>query len=114
MNADRRMGSKPPDFQFLACSGDTAEDVLANQVPAMKQELQMVTVSAGGNDVGLVDLLNYCIYQFGDTSLGAFDVKCNQLLDQSAEKIKKELPAKLARLYTAVQKKLAPGGTVYV
>ena len=55
-NADRK-------FQFLGCSGAVTTDVIAKQIPLMKPA-QLVTVSTGGNDALLADILNWCVYQW--------------------------------------------------
>jgi hypothetical protein len=49
--------------QFLACSGAKTGDVL-KQIPALEQDIDLLTISAGGNDIGLSPILNNCVYQF--------------------------------------------------
>ena len=56
---------KDRDFKFLACSGVEADHVLKKQIPKLSDaSLDMATLSIGGNDVGLKDLLNACVYQW--------------------------------------------------
>jgi lysophospholipase L1-like esterase len=50
--------------QFLACSGATSTEILDKQVPALTNNLDLLTISAGGNDIGLTPILSNCIYQF--------------------------------------------------
>jgi hypothetical protein len=50
-------------MQYLACSGALVPDVTSKQVPKMNKA-QLITVSAGGNDANLAEILNYCIYQW--------------------------------------------------
>jgi hypothetical protein len=50
-------------FQYLACSGATAPEILSKQVPKM-QKSHLVTLHAGGNDAHLATILNYCVYQW--------------------------------------------------
>jgi lysophospholipase L1-like esterase len=50
--------------QFLACTGATTTMMLATQVPQLAKNLDLLTISGGGNDVGLTFILNDCIYQF--------------------------------------------------
>jgi hypothetical protein len=50
--------------QFLACSGATSTEILQKQIPALENDLDLLTISAGGNDIGLTPILSNCIYQF--------------------------------------------------
>ncbi|KAI4923240.1 uncharacterized protein J4E92_007996 [Alternaria infectoria] len=50
--------------QFLACSGSTSTEILETQIPALQNNLDLLTISAGGNDIGLTPILSNCIYQF--------------------------------------------------
>jgi lysophospholipase L1-like esterase len=50
--------------QFLACSGATSTEILEKQVPALNPNLDLLTISAGGNDIGLTPILSDCVYQF--------------------------------------------------
>ncbi|KAI9877135.1 MAG: hypothetical protein M1830_004710 [Pleopsidium flavum] len=63
INNDPSLGQGNRKFQNFACSGHTTLDVLNKQLSTLDKP-QMVTVSAGGNDVGLADILNHCIYQW--------------------------------------------------
>ena len=50
--------------QFLSCSGADSTEILDKQVPALKDNIDLLTISAGGNDIGLTPILSNCIYQF--------------------------------------------------
>ncbi|KAF2868500.1 SGNH hydrolase-type esterase domain-containing protein [Massariosphaeria phaeospora] len=50
--------------QFLACSGASSTEILDKQVPALGPDIDLLTISAGGNDIGLTPILSNCIYQF--------------------------------------------------
>jgi lysophospholipase L1-like esterase len=50
--------------QFLSCSGATSTEILFKQIPALQSNLDLLTISAGGNDIGLTPILSNCIYQF--------------------------------------------------
>lgn len=50
--------------QFLACTGAKSGEILQNQVPMLENGIDFLTISAGGNDIGLTPILNNCIYQF--------------------------------------------------
>ncbi len=50
-------------FQFIACTGDTSNDVVTKQISTLADSsLDLVTVSAGGNDVGFRSVLEACVY----------------------------------------------------
>jgi len=59
-----RAQPKPHTHQFLACSGSTSTDVLETQIPALDDNLDLLTSSAGGNYISLTPILSNCIYQF--------------------------------------------------
>jgi lysophospholipase L1-like esterase len=50
--------------QSLACSGADTTEILTKQVPILDTNLNLITISAGGNDIGLTPILSDCIYQF--------------------------------------------------
>jgi lysophospholipase L1-like esterase len=59
------LGSNPHrTHQFLSCSGATSTEILEKQVPALHPNLDLLTISAGGNDIGLTPILSDCVYQF--------------------------------------------------
>ena len=47
-------------LNFQACSGATTTDVINNQVSALNSGTNLVTVTAGGNDLGFTSLLVNC------------------------------------------------------
>ncbi|KAK4198547.1 hypothetical protein QBC40DRAFT_308196 [Triangularia verruculosa] len=66
VNQDSRIGDPSGrNFQFLSCSGAVMKDVLDKQIPQLDNNQDAITLSIGGNDVGLVSLLNSCIFQMG-------------------------------------------------
>ncbi|KAH7015990.1 SGNH hydrolase-type esterase domain-containing protein [Macrophomina phaseolina] len=109
LQAYRGMPSPKPQFEFLSCSGATAPQILEQQVSALGNGYDMIVVSAGGNDVGLSDILNRCIYQW----LPGRDSDCQGQLDRTVALIRGALPNNLAALAQALGPKLGPGGFVY-
>ncbi|EKJ76429.1 hypothetical protein FPSE_03428 [Fusarium pseudograminearum CS3096] len=66
INQDDRIGDPSKrKFQFLSCSGAVMKDVVDKQIPEMESGQDAITLSIGGNDVGLINLLNSCIFQMG-------------------------------------------------
>lgn len=69
-------------------------------------------VSAGGNDIGLVDILNDCI--FGWKVVGYSSDRCDKTLAKTQSLIDNELPGSLDNLLTAAKAKLTPTtGRIY-
>ncbi|TDZ68230.1 Lipase 1 [Colletotrichum trifolii] len=100
--------SPPAQFDFLACSGATTPKVLRDQVPELDSDYDFITVSTGGNDVGLTSILNSCIFQWNPFT------DCEKDLRKSADKIRDKLPGNLDSLYSALKTKVKPGRKIYV
>ncbi|KAF2870443.1 SGNH hydrolase-type esterase domain-containing protein [Massariosphaeria phaeospora] len=99
-------------FTYLSCSGAVSKDMLANQIPKVPDGQDVITISAGGNDVGLADILNHCIFQWLSTYP---TVLCNAVqLTKTDGLIDTDLPGNLDALLAAAKTKLTPGGTMYV
>lgn len=66
INASPSLGdSTGRTFQYYACSGAITTDVTTKQIPSLMTPLpQMVTLTIGGNDANLKDILRACIYQW--------------------------------------------------
>ncbi len=110
MNEDERLGpSGERNFRHLACSGATSEEVLEKQVKDLEGGQQMITVSAGGNDVGFSGIVMDCIYQVRGLPTEA----CDKALDETENKIENVLFDNLSRLGKALAEKLDGGGIYY-
>ncbi|KAF2433862.1 hypothetical protein EJ08DRAFT_42103 [Tothia fuscella] len=65
LNADGMMGENPDRvFQYPGCAGAEINDIKDKQVPKIQGIPQVVTISAGGNDANLVNIINNCIFQW--------------------------------------------------
>jgi hypothetical protein len=107
---DDRFGSNPNrTFQYLACSGVKSTDVLKKQVPHLKPGLDLITLSAGGNDVALGDVLDACIFQWRHGS----SVQCEMALNRSQTLIDTILTPNVEALLDALTEKLSPAGSIY-
>jgi lysophospholipase L1-like esterase len=98
--------------QFLACSGATSTEILEKQVPSLKDNLDLLTISAGGNDIGLTPILSDCVYQF---YMSASDA-CEKSMASARAKIanKTELYKNVTDLISAAQPKMNPDrGVIY-
>ncbi|KAI9671168.1 MAG: hypothetical protein M1817_003675 [Caeruleum heppii] len=111
INAASGLGlSNTRRFQWLACSGAKMPDILSNQVPRLKSP-QLVTISGGGNDADLANVLNYCVYQWSAIFLWS----CEGILADARAKIEHESFSKnMDTLLTAVKGRLNhPSNRIY-
>jgi lysophospholipase L1-like esterase len=99
--------------QFLACSGSSTSMILADQIPKLQDDsIDLLTISAGGNDIGLTPVLNSCVYQF----YMAGEAQCEDAIQEARSSI--EDPARLYTNITAVLEaskfKLGKDGVIVV
>ena len=91
-------------FTDVTCSGAVTDDVLANQVPALSPQTDVVTITIGGNDIGMGQQVSTC--------LTSGDQACAQTIQQ----FETDLPTYLAKIdqtYAAIRQ-AAPHAQVYV
>ena len=79
--------------RFVACSGATTEDVLADQVDALDPQIDLVTITIGGNDLNVSALPSAC--GSGQTA------ECKAAVTTSVALLN-TLPHKLERTYKAI------------
>ncbi|KAL8734324.1 MAG: hypothetical protein Q9166_001522 [cf. Caloplaca sp. 2 TL-2023] len=70
-------GKKP---QYLSNPDATISQVSSYQVPKLLKNTNFVTLSAGANDIGLVQILDACVYNF----IGSASLNCAKLLKDAA------------------------------
>ncbi|KAF2495751.1 SGNH hydrolase, partial [Lophium mytilinum] len=101
---DERLGTNQygRSWQNVACSGATAVDVTKKQIPAITGQQNFITLSAGGNDVGLVSILNDCIFQWKLVSAD----RCAKTIQETQDKINNDLPDILDQLLHDAKEKL--------
>ncbi|MFE2133640.1 SGNH/GDSL hydrolase family protein, partial [Streptomyces sp. NPDC059466] len=93
-------------FVEASCSGATTADIRNQQVPRLTQDATLVTVQAGGNDVGFVSVLANCILTLDDKD-------CVTGVDQAKATATSVLPGALAQTYAAIRQG-APDAQVVV
>lgn len=101
------LGNNPNrTHQFLACSGATSTEILEQQMPSLKPNIDLLTISAGGNDIGLTPILSNCIYQFYMSAPDA----CESSITSARAKIanETELYKNVTDLIAAAQHKMNP------
>ena len=98
--------------QFLSCSGQTSTEILESQIPALATDLDLLTISAGGNDIGLSPILSNCVYQFYMAS----EEDCRKSIHEAATRIATgELHTNITKLIAAALPKMNPAhGIIYV
>ncbi|KAM7217616.1 SGNH hydrolase-type esterase domain containing protein [Rhypophila decipiens] len=140
VNQDPRLGdTSGRSFEFKACSGAVSKDVIEQQIPSLSDGQQAILLSIGGNDAGLVDLLNQCVFQWGvfnpeQVALGKIAAEkdpnyawakninfdklgrgCAAQMTESNKAIQDpEFSKRLDKLLDDAKAKLAPGGKIYM
>ena len=97
------------DYELFA--GATTPSVTKDQVAKLSdQSQQVITVSTGGNDVGLVDILDHCIFQWNPSVFST----CSYYLTIAQNMIDSDSYAKdLDSLLDTAKGKLTSDGTIY-
>lgn len=103
-NSDTDIGDR--EFQFIACSGAETPEIIQQVASLADSSQDLVTVSAGGNDVGFSDVLIACVYTL------ASDADCAAAFDEARTKILRSLTSNVGKLLTSLDQKLKPGGIV--
>jgi lysophospholipase L1-like esterase len=98
-------GQTSASLNFQACSGAKTSDVLNNQVSALTDETDLVTISVGGNDAGFAGVMQDCI-------LGG-DSGCETAIDNAKAFVNDTLPGLLENTYGEIRSR-APEATVIV
>ncbi|KAL8664084.1 MAG: hypothetical protein Q9202_003376 [Teloschistes flavicans] len=99
-------------FQYFACSGAVTTDVTGSQIRGLKDgTVDLATLTIGGNDAGLKDILHACIYQWNKDLL----LDCDKTLSDAQSTI--DAPAFASnydKLLQALAKKMnGPDAKIY-
>ena len=95
-----------PKFTNLACTGDKSSKV-AEQIKKLEDGSQnLVTLSAGGNDAILSEVLKACVF------LPSTQDKCDEKIKETQQVIDTELQGNIDDLLQALSPKLSFGGLV--
>ncbi|WP_329209593.1 SGNH/GDSL hydrolase family protein [Streptomyces sp. NBC_00683] len=95
----------PSSFKFVACSGATTGSVSSGQLGALSSSTTLVSVTAGGNDVGFADVMQTCVLQSEAT--------CVSRVNTAISQVQNSLPASLNSLYGNIRSR-APQAHVVV
>ncbi len=95
----------PASYTSVACSGATTTSVLNSQLSALSSTTTLVSITAGGNDVGFSSIMETCVLQ--GTSA------CVSAVQAAENKAQTQLPGLLNTLYSAISAQ-APSARVVV
>ena len=108
LNSDPSLGDNAGrTFQYFACSGAITTDVTTKQVTSLKDPLpQMATITVGGNDAKLSDILAACIFNWNKD----IRLDCDKTLSDSQATIDApEFAQNFDALLNALKGKMARG-----
>ena len=91
---------------FAACAGATTATMSANQLGALDEQTDLVTVSIGGNDIGWGQVVGVCV-------AGTDDALCAGLIAGTRTTIQTALPGRLDAAYEQIAE-AAPNAHVVV
>ncbi|MFG2405029.1 SGNH/GDSL hydrolase family protein [Streptomyces brevispora] len=97
--------NSPSSFNFVACSGATTSSVASSQLGALSSSTSLVSVTAGGNDVGFADVMQDCVLSGEATCLAS--------VKSAVSQVNSALPSRLSSLYGSIHAK-APQAHVVV
>ncbi|KAK2760014.1 hypothetical protein FQN54_002750 [Arachnomyces sp. PD_36] len=106
MFIDNLIGPSIEDFQFPACSGDRSVQIY-EQVQELEGDLNLVLMTAGGNDLCLAGIIKNCVmlpYEGEET--------CDAVLDKAQENIDTILKPNLKQILKALDSKMDSDGVV--
>ncbi|GHJ96925.1 lipase 1 [Streptomyces sp. NE5-10] len=85
----------PASFSFVACSGATSTTVKNSQLGSLSSTTTLISVSAGGNDIGFADIMGVCVLQS--------DQACINAVNEGTAKARNQLPGQLDQLYSSIR-----------
>ncbi|MGW2178460.1 SGNH/GDSL hydrolase family protein [Streptomyces sp. NPDC001732] len=97
--------NSPSSFAFVACSGATTSSVASTQLGALNSSTGLVSVTAGGNDVGFANVMQDCVL--------SGEAACLSSVNSAVSQVQNVLPGKLSSLYTSIRSR-APQARVVV
>ncbi|KAK2841526.1 hypothetical protein FQN49_006175, partial [Arthroderma sp. PD_2] len=100
------IGPSLTEYQFLACSGDRSTQIY-EQVKNMNKDVDMVVMTAGGNDLCLATMIKNCvILPYGG------EETCTAIIDQAQKNIDTILKPNLKQILMALNDKMAKDSIV--
>ncbi|KAK8089862.1 SGNH hydrolase-type esterase domain-containing protein [Apiospora hydei] len=100
------VGSEIEDFQYPACFGDQTGKIY-DQAVALKDNIDLLTLTAGGNDLCLSDIIKSCVVLAYDG-----EATCNAILDKAQENLDSIVKDNVKQILKALDSKMAKDGVV--
>jgi lysophospholipase L1-like esterase len=100
------LGSSVQDFQFEACSGDRTGGIY-QQVDNIKNDLDLVMMTAGGNDLCLAAMIKTCVILPWDG-----EDACQTILDKAQENIDTILKPNIREVLNKLNGKIRKDGAL--
>jgi lysophospholipase L1-like esterase len=97
--------NSPASFTFAACSGATTTGVIDSQLSSLSSSTTLVSVTAGGNDVGFSSIMETCVLE--STSA------CESAVSAAEEYANTTLPGKLGTMLADIRS-AAPNAKIIV
>ncbi|MEV2264233.1 SGNH/GDSL hydrolase family protein [Streptomyces anulatus] len=97
--------NSPTSFDFVACSGATTSSVASSQLGVLSSSTSLVSVTAGGNDVGFADVMQDCVL--------SSEATCISSVNNAVSQMNNTLPGSLDSLYDGIRAR-APQAQVVV
>ncbi|MEU8771170.1 SGNH/GDSL hydrolase family protein [Streptomyces griseus] len=97
--------NSPASFDFVACSGATTSSVASSQLGVLNASTSLVSVTAGGNDVGFADVMQDCVL--------SNEATCINSVNNAVSQMNTTLPGSLDALYDGIRAR-APQAQVVV
>ncbi len=95
----------PAAYLSVACAGATTTSVISTQLPSVPPDTTLISITAGGNDVGFTNIMTTCVLQGTSACVAAVN---------SAEAVATgKLPGLLSSAYNAIATR-APNAKVVV
>ncbi|MFG3409415.1 SGNH/GDSL hydrolase family protein [Streptomyces sp. NPDC048142] len=95
----------PASFDFVACSGATTSSVASGQLGVLSASTSLVSVTAGGNDIGFADVMRDCVL--------SSEAVCVNSVNNAIAQMNNSLPGRLDSLYGDIRAR-APQAQVVV
>jgi lysophospholipase L1-like esterase len=90
-------------LSFVACSGATTSDLLANQIAAVTSATSIVTLTIGGNDIGFANLIYQCTLS-----------DCSSALDTTRLNLESTLGSRLDTVFSTIKSHASLGAKIVV
>ncbi|KAH6635876.1 SGNH hydrolase-type esterase domain-containing protein [Chaetomium tenue] len=94
------LGESVEDFQFVACSGDRTGGIY-KQIQELEGDLDLVVMTAGGNDLCLASMIEKCVFRPFDG-----EEACTDVISIAEDNLDKILKPNLEQLLEALEDKM--------